>query len=81
MRVSAWSEKLLAADIPPHIVKHLSVMTDVEVLRLLAGAALFAGSLAAAASDTLQFCRFLPELGRRAGRVTLEAMSGCVQPS
>ena len=30
MRVSAWSEKLLAADIPPHIVKDLSVMTELN---------------------------------------------------
>jgi hypothetical protein len=30
VRVSAWSEKLLAADIPPHIVKHLSVMTELN---------------------------------------------------
>ena len=28
--VSAWSEKLLAAGVPAHIVKHLSVMTDLN---------------------------------------------------
>ena len=28
--VSAWSEKLLAAGVPAHIVKHLSVMTDMN---------------------------------------------------
>ena len=28
--LSAWSEKLLAAGIPPHIVKHLSVMTELN---------------------------------------------------
>lgn len=28
--VSAWSEKLLAASIPAHIVKHLSVMTELN---------------------------------------------------
>ena len=28
--VSAWSEKLLAAGIPPHVVKHLSVMTELN---------------------------------------------------
>jgi hypothetical protein len=34
--VSAWSEKLLAADIPPHIVKHLSVMTELRVATMTA---------------------------------------------
>jgi uncharacterized protein YbjT (DUF2867 family) len=28
--VSTWSEKLLAAGIPPHTVKHLSVMTELN---------------------------------------------------
>jgi uncharacterized protein YbjT (DUF2867 family) len=28
--VAAWSEKLLAAGMPPHIVKHLSVMTELN---------------------------------------------------